>query len=740
MKQILQNRKTGAVEVADVPAPAAQRGRVVVRTAASLISAGTERAAVDQNRRGLIGRALDRPELVRKTISRAREEGLMRTVGVVRSKLEESVALGYSAAGVVAEVGEGVRDLRPGDRVACAGVGYASHAEVLSVPQNLCARVPEGVAFGDAAYATLGAIALQGVRLAAPTLGESVLVIGLGLLGQLAAQLLRANGCRVFGVDPDASRVELARALGADAGCSPEDEGAVGKILEWTKGRGADAVIVAAATASSKPVELAGEASRAKGRVVLVGQVGMEVPRDVYFRRELQLTVSMSYGPGRYDPEYEERGHDYPLAHVRWTEGRNLEAFLELLDARRVNVERLTTHRFKIEEGARAYELIAGASGEPYLGVLLEYDAGREPEKNVGLKARRRDADVERAALKNESGGKVVGVGEGVGSPAGVRVGLVGAGGYASGVLLPHFKAAGAEFLSVASASGVSALNVGRQFGFASCVSGADEVLSDPRVNLVVVATRHDTHAELARRALETGRHVFLEKPLALSDEELDELLEAARRSEGELLVGFNRRSSPLALKAKEFFEGRRAPLSFVYRVNAGRVPRGHWTQDLREGGGRIVGEVCHFVDLLQFWADAPVTRVYAEAVAGEDEQTPDEDSVLITLRFADGSNGTIAYLAEGDRALAKERVEIFGGGSTFVLEDFRRAVTYRGGREEVSKLRAQDKGQAAQARAACAVVAKGAPPPSTLEELANTTRATFRIRESLRTGRAVEV
>ncbi|MBA3242603.1 MAG: zinc-binding alcohol dehydrogenase, partial [Acidobacteria bacterium] len=349
MKQILQNRKTGEVEVADVPAPTSQRGRVIVRTRASLISAGTERAAVDLNRKSLLGRALEQPELVKKALVRAREEGLLSTVGVVRAKLEESVALGYSAAGVVSEVGEGVRDIRVGDGVACAGVGYASHAEVLSVPQNLCARIPEGVTFNDAAYATLGAIALQGVRLAQPTLGESVLVVGLGLLGQLTVQLLKANGCRVFGVDLDASRVELARSLGADGACAAEGADAAGKILEWTRGRGADAVLVTAATTSSRPVELAGEASRAKGRVVVVGQVGMEVPRDVYFKRELQLTVSMSYGPGRYDPEYEERGHDYPLAHVRWTEGRNLEAFLELLASGSVNVERLTTHRFPVE-------------------------------------------------------------------------------------------------------------------------------------------------------------------------------------------------------------------------------------------------------------------------------------------------------------------------------------------------------------------------------------------------------
>ena len=722
MKQILQNRKSGAVEVADVAAPALQPGRVLVRTAASLISAGTERAAVGQNRKGLLGRALEQPELVRKVVARAREEGLLSTVGAVRSKLGESVALGYSAAGVVAGVGEGVRGFAAGDRVACAGVGYASHAEVLSVPQNLCVRVPERVSFGEAAYATLGAIALQGVRLARPTLGESVVVVGLGLLGQLAAQLLRANGCRVFGVELDAGRLALARALGADEGCAPGDD-AARRILDWTRGRGADAVLITAATESSEPVVLAGEASRLKGRVVVVGQVGTEVPRDLYFRRELSLTVSMSYGPGRYDPEYEERGHDYPLPYVRWTEGRNLEAFLDLVATGGVNVARLTTHRFPVEEGARAYELITGGAREPYLGVLLEYDPAREPEKSVRLAP---------GARADE--------GLAVSSQTGVRVGLVGAGGYATHMLLPHFKASGAEFRAIASASGVSALNVGRRFGFAACASGAEEVVGDAGVNLVVVATRHDTHARLARLALESGRHAFVEKPLALSEEELAGVLDAARRAPGRLMVGFNRRFAPLAVRAKEFFDAARAPLSIVYRINAGRVPRGHWTQDPREGGGRIVGEVCHFVDLCQFWTGAHVTRVYAESIAGRDEQVTDEDNVMVTLRFADGSNAAIAYVAEGDKSLPKERVEIFGGGRAFVLEDFRRAAEHRGGREETFKLRAQDKGQAAQARAVCAVVLGGGEAPTPLDDLANTSRATFRIRESLRAGRALDV
>lgn len=719
MKQILQNRRTGEVEVADVPAPALLPGRLLVRTVASLISAGTERAAVEQNRKGLVGRALEQPELVGKVVKRAREEGLLSAVGAVRTKLSESVALGYSAAGIVVEVGEGVRGFSVGDRVACAGLGYASHAEALSVPRNLSVRVPERVSMTDAAYATLGAIALQGVRLARPTLGESVVVIGLGLLGQLAAQLLRANGCRVFGLDTDASRIELARSLGLDDGCMPGED-AARRIVDWTRGRGADAVLIAAATDSDQPVVLAGEVSRTRGRVVVVGQVNTNVPRDLYFKRELSLQVSMSYGPGRYDPDYEERGRDYPFGYVRWTEGRNLEAFLDAVAAGSVNVERLTTHRFHIDEGARAYNLITSA--EPHLGVLLEYDAGRELERGVELSS---DASGAGASAAHES----------------VRVGLIGAGGYASNVLLPNLRDAGAKFRAVASASGVSAVNVGRRFGFEVCASGADEVIADEAVNLVVVATRHDTHARLARRALERGRHVFVEKPLALTDEELNEVAEAAARAPGRLTAGFNRRFSPLAVRARKFFEGRGAgPLSIVYRVNAGRVPREHWTQDEREGGGRIVGEVCHFVDLMQFLTGARPVRVYAEPVASPDAAAVDEDNVMITIRFADGSNGVVAYLAEGDRSLAKERVEIFGEGRSFVLDDFRRATLHRGGRAETLKLRAQDKGQAAQARAVCAWLRGGGPAPIPLEELVNTTRATFRMRDSLRAARPFDV
>jgi len=719
MKQILQNLKTGQLSVADVPPPVVQRGRVLVRTAASLISAGTERMTVEMAQKSLLGKARERPDLVKQVIQKAKNEGLMNTFNAVRSKLGSSTALGYSAAGIVAGVGEDVTEFRIGDRVSCAGAGYASHAEVLSVPKNLCVRLPEGATFEAGAFGTLGAIALQGVRLAEPTLAEAVVVVGLGLLGQLTVQLLKANGCRVFGLDLDPQKIELAKELGADGGALSDAE-AKNAVMEWSRGRGADAVLITAATSSNQPVELAGEISRMRGRVVAVGLVGTNVPRNLYYFRELTFKISMSYGPGRYDPEYEERGHDYPFAFVRWTEGRNIEAFLDLVAEGRVNIERLVTHRFAIDDGERAYQLISGEAKEPYLGVLLNYETERELEKRVAISK----APAARVSGPEKS----------------VRLGLIGAGGYAKGMLLPNFKAAGAEFRAIATASGVSARDTGERYGFAYAASGADEILHDEEINLIVIATRHDSHASLARRALELGRHVFVEKPLAMNDEELDALVEAAENSSGRLMVGFNRRFSPHARAAKEFYARRESPLSISYRVNAGRIPPEHWIQDAREGGGRIIGEVCHFIDLMQFLTGARTTRVYAESITSRNRQVVDEDSVFITLRFSDGSNGSIAYLAEGDKSVPKERVEIYGEGKTFVLDDFRSMTAYRSGREETQRLRNQDKGQADEVRAVCKVVLEGMPAPIALDDLTATTRATFRIRESLRAGLPVEV
>ncbi len=713
MKQILQNQRTGELTVAEVPVPVLQRGRVLVRTAASLISAGTERMSLQLARKSLLGKARERPDLVKQVVQKYKTEGLVSTVNAVRAKLDTNKALGYSAAGIVIEVGEDVTSVLPGDRVACAGADFASHAEVLSVPQNLCVRLPEEVSFEAGAFGTLGAIALQGLRLAEPTLGEAVVVVGLGLLGQLTVQLLKANGCRVFGIDLDAAKVKLARELGADAAAvsGPETKD---EVIQWTRGRGADAVLITAATSSNEPIEMAGEISRAKGRVVAVGLVGLDVPRQAFYERELTLKISMSYGPGRYDPDYEEGGHDYPFAYVRWTEQRNIEAFLDLLAEQRINVEQLVSHRFPIGEAERAYELINGSS-EPYLGVMLSYD----------LEAKLKHA-VEFTKHKAEA--------------SAVRLGVIGAGNYVTSKLLPQFKAAGVEFKAIASASGTSARDAGKKFAFAQAVSGADEVLADNDTNLIVIGTRHDSHAELAVRALRTNRHVFVEKPLALNDAELDEVLQAAAQSEGQLMVGFNRRFSPLAREAQEFFVGRSGPISILYRVNAGRIPKTHWIQDAREGGGRIVGEVCHFVDLMQFWTGSPPVSVFAEAVEAKNQQVVETDSIFITLRFADGSNGCIAYVSEGDKAAAKERIEIFGEGKTLVLDDFRRATFYKNGKETRRDLKTQDKGQSELVRAVCTMVRDGAAPPISLDEMEATTRATFRIVESLRMGQPRKV
>jgi len=714
MKQILQNMRSGVVSVYDVPAPSVQRGRVLVRTAASLISAGTEKTAVDSGKKSLLSRAKERPELVKQVFDKARTEGLMNTYTAVKAKLDGTTALGYSAAGIVTAVGEGVSGFRVGDRVACAGAGYASHAEVISVPQNLCVRLPDEIGFDEGAFGTLGAIALQGVRLSQPTLGEAVVVIGLGLLGQITVQLLKANGCRVFGIDIDETKLELARQLGAENCATPVEAHRL--VKEWSRGRGADAVLITAATPSNDPILLAGEISRSKGRVVVVGLVGMDVPRNVYFLKELTLQISMSYGPGRYDPDYEQRGHDYPFAYVRWTEGRNLESFFDLVANRSISIEPLISHRFPVDRGEDAYKLISGETKEPYLGIVLQYDADKPVDSQIAL--------APPAARKESS----------------VRIGMIGAGDYARGMLLPKFQANNVEFRSISTASGLTAKNVGKQFGFAAAASSADEVLADDATNLIVIATRHDTHASLAKRALELNKHVFVEKPLAMNDAELDDVLATAQTSSGRLMVGFNRRFSPHAQLAREFLVNRTYPLSILYRVNAGRIPKEHWIQDPAQGGGRIVGEVCHFIDLMHFLTGSLTTRVFAEAVSSRDHGVTDADSVFITLRFADGSNGTIAYLAEGDRAIPKERVEIFGGGRTFLIDDFKSASSFADGNETVKKLPGQDKGQSEEVRLSCETVLSGGGAPIALDDLTTTTRTTFRILDSLRIGSAVDV
>jgi len=706
MKQILQNYRTGDIRVQDVPAPSEpEPAGVLVRTAASLVSAGTERMAMELGRKSLVGKARARPDLVAKVMQKLARDGAVATARTVFAKLGVPNPLGYSCSGTVLDADDA--PFSAGERVACAGMKAASHAEVNAVPRNLCVRVPAGVPDEDAAFVTVGAIALQGVRTAGVQLGERVAVIGLGLIGQIAFQLLRAAGCRVLGIDPEPGRLTLARELGCDAVSKP-GPAAVEEMMRISSGRGADAVVICAATPDSGPVALAGELARDRARVVAVGAVGMDIPRRPFYDKDLSFHQSRSYGPGRYDPVYEERGVDYPIGFVRWTEQRNMEAFLESVASGATNVRRLITHRFPIERAEEAYRLISGGTGEPFLGVVLTYSGATAGERTVQVKPS---------------------------SPARSRPGIAfaGAGAFATGVLMPEFAhAKDLRLVSVSSGRGVSARHAAERFSIAKATTEFASQLADPDVDAVVVATRHRLHAEQVAAALEAGKHVFVEKPLALDEAGLARVL-AAREKSGKLLaVGFNRRFSPLARQLAERLAGRRGALQMQYRVNAGSLPDGSWLKDPAEGGGRIVGEACHMVDLCTFLAGTPPVRVYAErAGAGEDD-------VLLTLRFADGSTAGISYSACGDPSYPKERLEVLGDGAVAVLDDFR-ALEFSRGKRDRRSLVLQDKGHAAEVRAFAEALKTGVA-PIPYDMLAAVARATFAALESLATGQPVDI
>jgi predicted dehydrogenase len=715
MRQLIQSYRTGEMKVEEVPGPAVRPGGVIVRTVRSLVSAGTEKMIVDLARKSLLAKARARPDLVRKVIHTARKQGIANTLRKVQTKLDTPIPLGYSSAGVVVAVGEHVHEYRVGDRVACAGAGYANHADYNYVPRNLLAKLPDGVSMEAGAFATVAAIALQGVRQAQPTLGERVCVLGLGLIGQLTVQLLRANGCRVLGFDPNPARARLAEELGAHAAVSEDLEAAAQRFSD---GDGMDAVVVAASSPSSGPLEQAGEVSRLRGRVVVVGLVGMEVPRSLYYRKELDLRMSMSYGPGRYDPDFEERGFDYPIAHVRWSEQRNLAAVLDLVADGRLRVEPLVTHRFEIEHALDAYELISSGR-EPYLGVLLGYGADDEKAEATSPSLRLRSEPKARERL---------------------GIGVIGAGGFGQGVLLPALKSAGGiDPIAIASAGGATARRIGEQYQFRLATSSADEVIGQPDVDVVFVLTRHDLHAPLVVQSLEAGKHVFTEKPLALSHEELDAIARARAGARGDVMVGFNRRFAPLVAKIEEHFAGRASPLVMVYRVNAGFLPREHWVHDPVEGGGRILGEACHFVDLLQHLAGAPPVRVSAECIAGAGKYRGD-DNVAATLRFADGSIGTLVYTSAGDDRLPKERLEVYGEGGVALLDDFRTLELARGGRTRTERAANQDKGFAEEMRRFLATVRSGGAMPIPFEQSLASSRATLAVLESLSRGAPVDL
>ncbi|MGD2252863.1 MAG: bi-domain-containing oxidoreductase, partial [Anaerolineales bacterium] len=667
---------------------------------------------------------------------KARRDGILSTFDAVRNRLDQPFAPGYSCAGTVIEVGEQVSEFEVGGRVACAGGGYASHAEVVAVPRNLVVALPEHVDFESAAFTTLGAIALQGLRLAEIKLGEVVAVIGLGLLGQLTIQMLKASGCLVAGMDLNLERTELARRMGADAAVSAADEFAA-VCAGLSKGRGVDVVLITADTKSNQPVELAGEIARDKGVVVAVGMVGMTIPRKPYYEKELDFRISRSYGPGRYDPEYEEKGRDYPIGYVRWTEKRNMQAFVQLLAEGKIDVKPLITHRFPIEQAVSAYDLIDGKTDEAFLGVLITYPAEPDLTRQVRL--------LPKTKAQLTTGP--------------IAIGLLGAGNFARATLLPAIqKVRALERIGVCDASGVIARSAGRKYSFRYCTTDQGELLSDPDINTILIATRHNLHASQVLAALKAGKHVFCEKPLCLNEEELSEIvrswnairLERAPKSgKGEaepggprsplLMVGYNRRFAPMSVPLKAFFDKLHEPLVMNYRVNAGRIASDHWLQDPEQGGGRIVGEVCHFVDLFSFLTEAAPIRVHASALPNVGRYF--DDNVALTLEFSDGSVGSIVYAAGGDSAFPKERLEAFGGGGVAVLDDFRRLELVRHGRKKVVKapLR-KDKGHRAELEALAKAVQQGGPAPIAFESLVATTLTTFRALESLRLREPVEV
>lgn len=706
MKQILQDMAKGQTHVLECPAPVALRGRLLIDTSVSLISAGTERMLVDFGRSGLIAKARSHPDKVRQVLEKVKTDGLLTTVEAVRSKLGQPIPLGYCNVGRVREVGADVLGFALGDRI----VSNGSHADVVSVPRNLCAKIPDTVSDEAASFTVVAAIGLQGIRLANPTLGERFVVTGVGLIGLLTVQLLRAQGCQVLAIDHDAGKLKLARRFGADI-CNPgAGEDPVQAGMAFSRGRGVDGVIITASTKSSDPVSHAAQMSRKRGRIVLVGVTGLDLNRADFYEKELSFQVSCSYGPGRYDPAYEDKGQDYPLAFVRWTEQRNFEAVLDLMASRQLDVEALVSKRIAFERAAEAYDLLS--EDKSALGIVLQYDHPIEARHKHTI-------ELTPARALEGVGGKPV-------------VGFIGAGNYASRMLIPAFQKGGAVLKSLSSSGGVSSVVHGKAGGFLEATTDTAALLRDPSINTVAIATRHDSHAHLTVEALEASKNVFVEKPLALTKEQLAAVEDAHALSGRLLMVGFNRRFAPLVQTMDRLLASTRQPKAFVMVMNAGAIPADHWTQDPVRGGGRIVGEACHLIDLMRFLAGSPIVHVSARRMGDNPVVRLTNDKAVITLGFADGSFGSIHYLANGGASFPKERIEVFVEGRTLQLDNFLRLKGFNWPGFSSKKLWRQDKGQAKCAAAFLQAVENGGAPPIAAGELFEVARVSIEAAEQL--------
>ncbi|MBA5762793.1 bi-domain-containing oxidoreductase [Vibrio sp. 404] len=711
MKQVLQDMSSGVTCCVTSPTPNPSAGKIVLNSTISLISAGTERMLVDFGKANLLDKARSQPDKVKMVLEKVKTDGLMTTLEAVQSKLAQPLPLGYCNVGIVHSIGKGVDGFKEGDRV----VSNGPHADVVRVPKNLCSLIPDNVSDEEASFTVIASIGLQGIRLAEPTLGEAFVVTGVGLIGLLTVQLLRAQGCRVLAIDFDEAKLALARQFGAET-CNPgkgEDPVAVG--MTFSRGKGVDGVIITASTKSNEPVTQAARMSRKRGRIILVGVTGLELNRSDFYEKELTFQVSCSYGPGRYDKEYEEVGKDYPYAFVRWTQQRNFEAILDMMSMGQLDVKSLITHRFDFDDAPKAYELLT--SDKAALGILLEYNS------DVSV---RHDKTIDLVSDVNNY------------NPIKPVMGFVGAGNYASRVLIPAFKSEGAQLHTIATSGGVNGVTHGGKAGFAKATTDTSMMIANPEINTIAIVTQHNTHAKFVCEALAAGKNVFVEKPLAITLGELEEVeltyrSKASVSSAPKLMVGFNRRFSPQIQKMKELLSFVKEPKTFLMTMNAGAIPASHWTQDNEVGGGRIIGEACHFIDLMRFLAGSEIVSVQCRRMGNADGIDITEDKAVITLSFADGSFGTIHYLANGAASFPKERVEVFTAGRVLQLDNFRKLKAFGWPGFSKMNLWKQDKGQRECAKCFLNSIEQGIEPPIPVEEIFEVARVSIEIATMLR-------
>ncbi|MBC8484507.1 MAG: bi-domain-containing oxidoreductase [Bacteroidetes bacterium] len=709
MKQIIQSYKTGKMEVVEVPVPSCGNNGVLEKTGASLISAGTEKMLIDIAGKSLIGKAKARPDLVKQVLNKVKKEGLKTTIQKVMTKLEVPIPMGYSSAGEVLFTGKFVTRIKVDERVACAGAGFANHAEMNYVPKNLIAKIPDNVSDEEAAFTTVASIALQGVRQLNPTIGERIAVIGSGLIGLITVQLLKANGCDVLAVDIDKNKLKIAEYMGADCVCTSDE--LLSATEEFSQGYGVDGVIIAASSKSNQIIVNAGEICRLKGRVIMVGLTPMDIPRDIYYKKELDFRLSMSYGPGRYDPKYEIDGIDYPLSYVRWTEQRNMGTILNLVAQRKLDVKSLITHRYDFINVLDAYKLVKGEIQEPYLGIILQYHQNKEHVSSINIETKKKKKTSD------------------------VNIGFIGAGSFAQAITLPNLVKTKCSFDTLLEPNGVNATVVIQKYGFRRLTTKSEDLFGNKEINTIFITTPHSMHAEYVIKGLKSNKHIFVEKPLSINEDELNSIKEVYKGTENVLMVGYNRRFSPHAKEIRKVVEKIDTPVVMNYIVNAGQIPVDHWIQDIEIGGGRIIGEVCHFVDFLQYISGSNPVAVYATSITTKNKNLSNNDSLHITIDFADGSIGNITYHALGDTSQPKEYFELAGGGYTVKMHDFRMTQIAGFGKLRKFKTGAQQKGFKEEYQAFEKAIIDEMESPISFGSLYLTTLVTFRALESIQTG-----